>query len=393
VKEVDVIFFVEHKDRELESIKLIANKLKEKGKKVLILSIYYHLHYLFKYKAKIFVFPYLLSQYDWPVSLVYRMYKESVAYVNMNWEQLLFPVNLRYKKPKDNFTKKKVYQFCWNESYKDFLVRNGVDEKNIIVGGNVANELLYGKLHKRENLRENFSKKYHLDLNKKWLFLPMNYGWAFSSDSLIKRKIAYGYPENIAWKYREYSKKCLNEFIIFVNELKKRFDYEIVLRPHPSISENDYKKLFVQIIGFVPDILINRDFSIREWIIASDIIGSSWSTSVWDAYNIGKKVFLFTPYKRPEWLNVWWNDQIVNFKSISEFDENKLSQKKNMEYLDIKPSNIYAEFLVSLDTSSKINFPKLTLKEWAKFVRSICYNLKSPKNLIYDKFEIVQCNV
>jgi hypothetical protein len=30
MKEVDVIFFVEHKDRELESIKLIANELKKK---------------------------------------------------------------------------------------------------------------------------------------------------------------------------------------------------------------------------------------------------------------------------------------------------------------------------------------------------------------------------
>lgn len=32
-------------------------------------------------------------------------------------------------------------------------------------------------------------------------------------------------------------------------------------------------------------------------IVASDIVGSSWSTSVWDAYNVGKPVLLFTPLK------------------------------------------------------------------------------------------------
>ena len=393
MKEVDVIFFVEHKDRELESVKLIASHLKKTGKKVLILSIFYHLNYLFKYKAKIFVFPYLLSKNDWPVSLLYKMYRDSAVYVNMNWEQLLAPVNLRYKKPKDDFTKKKVYQFCWDESFKSFLIKNKVNEKNIIIGGNVANELLYEMRNKREDLRKNFSKKYHLDLNKKWLFLPMNYGWAFSGDSLIKRKIADGYPEKEAWEYREYSKKCLDEFIVFVNELKNRFDYEIILRPHPSISEGDYKKVFKEKLGFIPEILINKDYSVREWIITSDIIGSSWSTSVGDAYNIGKKVFLFTPYKRPDWLDVWWKNEIINIKNIDEFDEKKLSQKENVEFQNIKPSLIYSEFLASFDVDSKIGFPRFALKEWAKILRSVWHNVKPPKNLIYDKFEAIKCNV
>lgn len=67
------------------------------------------------------------------------------------------------------------------------------------------------------------------------------------------------------------------------------------MRPHPSITEDDYKKVFDEIIGYIPkNIYLNKAHSIREWIVASDIVGSSWSTSVWDA-------FLF---KRPEWLDV-----------------------------------------------------------------------------------------
>ena len=43
IEHVDVIFFVEHKDRELDSIKDIANELKKKNISSVILSVYYHI--------------------------------------------------------------------------------------------------------------------------------------------------------------------------------------------------------------------------------------------------------------------------------------------------------------------------------------------------------------
>ena len=92
----------------------------------------------------------------------------------------------------------------------------------------------------------------------------------------------------------------------------------IIIRPHPSIGVESYIDLFNVRVGRVPEnVRLTKCYTIREWIVASDVIGSSWSTSVWDAHLIGKPGFLFTPYSRPEWLDVWWNEDVPNFDHLS----------------------------------------------------------------------------
>ena len=387
-KEVDVIFFVEHKDRELESVKLIAEKLKEQGKSSLILSVYFHVHYLYLYRAKTFVFPYLINQNDWPVSLVSKMYGDSVEYLNMNWEQLLFPVNIEYKKPQDNFVKQKVKHISWDENFKKYLIKNNVIESNIKVTGNPANEVLYNLLDKQDEWRVRLSNEFTLDTSKKWLFMPMNYAWAFSSDSLINAKIKKGYPEDKAWMHREYSQKCLKKFICFIEKLSKEYDYEIIIRPHPSITEDDYKKVFDETIGYIPkNVYLNKVHSIREWIVASDIVGSSWSTSVWDAYNVGKQVFLFTPFRRPEWLDVWWNDEVVNLDDYKVEVSNKISYKNSDETVE----KIAYFCIEKLSDNPSIKHYFFDIKTNAKIIRSFLMNNNfiNAKALEYDRFKKV----
>ena len=380
MKEVDVIFFIEHKDRELESIKLIANKLREKGKKSLILSVYFHVHYLYLYKAKVFVFPYLINKNDWPVSLIYKMYGDSVEYVNMNWEQLISKVNEEYKKPQDNFVKNKVKHIAWDEHFKEYLLKYGVEKNNIIVTGNPANEILYNLLDKKSELREKLSQEFGLDKNKRWLFLPMNYGWAFSNDKLIQSKINKGYPKKIAWEYRKYSRKCLKNFVYFIREISKKYECEIIIRPHPSITEYDYRAVFIKEIKYIPKkVLLNKSYSIREWIIASDIIGSSWSTSVWDAYNIGKLVFLFSPYKRPEWLNVWWNNKVKNITNFSEFNMHELSKKDIKLKKGLDAIETISNFILNLEKNSVIP------KKRKKIIFDIKSNIKIFKSFLLEK--------
>jgi surface carbohydrate biosynthesis protein len=388
-KEVDIIFFVEHKDREFESVKLIAEKLKGKGKSSLILSVYFHVHYLNLYKAKTFVFPYLINQNDWPVSFVYRMYGDSAEYINMNWEQLLFPVNIEYKKPQDNFVKQKVKHIAWNNNFKDYLIKNGVSDENIKVTGNPANEVLYNLLDKKDEWRLKLVNEFSLDINKKWLFMPMNYAWAFSSDRLIQSKINKGYPEDKAWKHKKYSHKCLKKFIYFIEKLSKEYDYEIIIRPHPSITENDYKKVFDETIGYIPkNIYLNKAHSIREWIVSSDIVGSSWSTSVWDAYNVGKSVFLFTPYKRPEWLDVWWNNEVVN---LNDYNEEKVLSKIGILQTEQSSKKIASFCLDNLISKPSIKKYLFDVKTNAKVIRSFLLNqnMINARALEYDRFESI----
>ncbi|MFK7779733.1 MAG: hypothetical protein QM490_01175 [Candidatus Gracilibacteria bacterium] len=380
IKEVDIIFFVEHKDRELESIKLIAEKLKESGKTSLILSIYFHVHYLYFYKAKIFVFPYLINQNDWPVSIIYKMYGDSVEYINMNWEQLFSKANEEFKKPQDNFVKEKVKHISWSNYFKSYLLRHGVQKENINITGNPANEILFQLLNKNNHLKDRLSKEFNLDINKKWIFFPMNYGWAFFSDKMILKKIEAGYKKDIAYEYRSYSKKCLEKFVYFIDDISKKYDYEIIIRPHPSITEDDYRNVFNKGLGYIPkNVILNKKYSIREWIIASDIIGSSWSTSVWDAYNVGKSVFLFTPYKRPEWLDVWWNNEVNNITCPCKLNESSLSKKEIKVKSDLGITENISNFILNIEKSIDIPTKR------KKVIFDIRSNIKIFKSLLLEK--------
>ena len=396
-KKVDVIFWVEHKDRELDSYKEVAKILKEKYNLTsLIISNFFHSYLLWIYKPKLIIWNNLTDNKGWPDGFIWNLYKDDLVYISHRWEQLLSPINFKFKAPKNNFEKKKVKLFAWNEDFKNYLISYGVKKENIFVVGNIANNILFNMKNKKNEFREKLSNEFNLDKEKKWLFLPMNYNWAFFTDEMVKSRIKRGYDKKIAREYREYAKKCLREFVFFIDELSKK-DFEIILRPHPSITEDDYKKVFKDILGYIPNILINKSYSIREWIIASDIIGSSWSTSVWDAYQIGKKAFYFTPYKRSTWLDTFWMKEVSNIKNIKEFEE---FEKKEIKNLNKNSIDTYAleNFAKIINNLIPKDYPKVKEIEF-KYIKNffkyfikdkLCkyFNcLKIPKWQHYDYFK------
>ena len=386
-KKVDVIFFVEHKDREFDSYKEVAKVLKEKyNLSSLIISNFFHSYLLWVYRPKLIVWNNLTDNKGYPDGFIWNLYRDDLVYVSHRWEQLLSPINFKFKAPKNSFEKEKVKLFAWNEDFKNYLISYGVREENIFVVGNIANNVLFNMKDKKEEFKEKLSKEFKLDKNKEWLFLPMNYNWAFFSDEMVKRRIKNGYDENIAWEYREYAKSCLKEFIYFVDKLSKR-DLEIILRPHPSITEDDYKRTFNEVLGYVPDILINKSYSIREWIVASDIIGSSWSTSVWDAYQIGKKAFYFTPIKRPSWLDTFWMREVPNIKNIEEFDEFK---KKNLSNLNKSSIDTVAieKFAKTINNLIPKNYPKIHKVEYRYLKNFFKYFIKDKLCRYFNCFKV-----
>lgn len=319
MQNIDIVFFIEHKDRELDSILAIRRVLKKKYNiSSIVLHKHFHLHFLNRYRPKICIVPYFLSKEYNPASFIHDLYGDTVIYVSYNWEQLLTYRSKLRKKIKSEYTKKKVIQFIWNKSYIDFLLENGVLNKNIKITGNIAQELLFNLKNKKDNFRKFFSKKYGINKNKKWLFMPMNYGWAFFSDRKINKIMSIG--DIYAEKFKKYSRKCFIKYIKFIRQVAERFNnLEIIIRPHPLISNTLYIKQLTKGSKLLKkNIYINKDLTVKEWIVASDYIGSSWSTSVYDAYLLGKQVFFFTPIKRPIWYDTDWLNQISNIKTIEE---------------------------------------------------------------------------
>jgi surface carbohydrate biosynthesis protein len=379
IKNIDVIFWVEHKDRELESYKEVSKILKDKyNLNSIIMSNFFHSYYLWFYKARIYIFNNLNNNIGWPDGFLWETYGDSVKYISHRWEQNLFPVNYKFRAPKYDFEKRNVNLFCWDNKFKEYLVSHGVEEKNVKVVGNIANNILWNMQDKKNQFRGMFAKEFSLDLDRQWLFMPMNYNWAFITQDAIDHKVRGGYDKEIAKEYNMYSKKSINKFILFIDEISKKYNYEIIIRPHPSITNDEYINLFNKILGCIPEnIIINKEYSVREWITASDIIGSSWSTSVFDAFNIGKKAFYFTPYERANWLNTYWLDSVPNIKDIEGFNifitnKNKL---KIIHAEDAGSLEKFADKIYKLLPKNKPQIKKLNIKYAKNLVKYLIKNM------------------
>ncbi len=322
VKNCDFLFLIEHEDREANPVRLICDNLAKLGYDCIILSLEFHVHKLANINPKAVVVPYAFNSEQWPLNYLTVLYRLDTVWFSLSWEQLLTPINMHYKKPCDIFVRETMYHLAWADNFKKFLTDNKVLEGQVTVIGNVAHEILEIQSLDPAAVKGELAKEYGLSNDSTWVFMPMNYAWAFSTDATIEAKIAKGYDDINAWKYRDYAKACINKFTQFITEFSlANPSMNFIVRPHPSISVEQYKQVFINNKLPVPsNVIFSKNHTIREWIVASDIVGSSWSSSVWDAVQSGKKGFLYTPLPKPDWHKVWWEEKVCNVTQYKELD-------------------------------------------------------------------------
>lgn len=325
---IDFLFLVEHEDREMSTVKRLKELLELNGSTCVVLSTEFHAHLFNCYKPKNIVFPYAIDDTTWPIRAFKTKEFKSSNFISLNWEQLLSKANQEFKKPKSNLIQQCFFHLAWQEDFKKFLVSSNVRETQVQVIGNPLHELLLEDLKNAPLYDKKLRSDFNLNKSSDIYFFPMNYGWAFFNDDKIKAKIKMGYHSDVAYDYRDYSQRCLDSFIHFIVSLCSKHRKSIfVIRPHPSISIDQYVDKFKAHGLAIPNnLLLTKEYTIKEWIAISKVIGSSWSTSVWDAKKIGKNGFLYTPFERPEWLETFWNTQVTNISNCSEFEKVLLQQ-------------------------------------------------------------------
>ena len=113
---------------------------------------------------------------------------------------------------------------------------------------------------------------------------------------------------------------------------------------------------------------------------------------------MGKKGFLFTPIKRPEWLNTFWNDLVPNISSASQIDS--LKKEENFLKYEHDSISLITEWLIDIHTkgtgliSNNSHYNDL-MKKFLYYLRSYFYYLSMtylngmfvPKGLRRDFFK------
>jgi len=318
-KQLDILYLYDHPVRELDVACAVKSLLESKfGLTVEIAQSKADISAITGiYQPEIVVLPWYYRLEHYPYLLALRQSR----FVTLAWEQLFYGGNKNAKSPHGVFAQKYLWHHAWGDFYVDFLAEYDVPKEHIFVNGNPSYTLYQSPYSRYFIQRAELAKKYGLDINRKWVFFPENYNWKFYDAARIKRFIGYGITADDMSVMQSFSAESFQIVMSWCNEIAARDDIELILRPRPTTEPDELRQAMLNAVQ-TP----SRGFhtisgeTVREWILASDLVVSSHSTSLIEAAVAEKPVFMLEPITIPEALHVHWHNFTPRIKSSAEFN-------------------------------------------------------------------------
>jgi surface carbohydrate biosynthesis protein len=321
-KKIDVLWLVEHIAREMDvacAVKAIAES--RYNLNIVVRNVYQHaVENLHSFDPEVVVHPFFYFLKGALATEDYVRVWPSAVHFNLAWEEIHYKAHLKIKAPSDHFTRKKVIHHAWGNFYKRYLMENGVPEENIFVNGHPAYQLYLPPYVNYYRQRAWLAGKYALDPGTRWIFVPENYRWAFIGNKVdLFTKLGGDPQEMLALK--KFSLASLEVLLKWCNQLTVDKKVTVVFRPRPSTNSQLISDFVKQTIGRVsPNLHFIKDESVREWILASDVVISSYSTSLLEAAVAGKPSYMVEPIPIPASLYYDWYQHVTHLRTFNEFE-------------------------------------------------------------------------
>lgn len=320
--QVDFLYFIEHKARELDLACVVKHLIQtHHNLSVEIRSIVLDLERtLQQFQPSVVVLPYCVSVKSLNIEKILEQWPDA-KYIDLAYEQLLGDAQKKFKAPADEFSRDYVVHQAWGEFFKNFLIESGVPDHNIVVNGNPS-YALYQDPYKEffGDVRIALSNKFGLNPAKKWAFIPENYGWAFFENHMLRDRIKRGFDPAQAYAYREFAIDSLRKATEWWYVGVELDQIELIVRPRPAVPREMFIDKMQELVGPLPSRLhIIKDGSVREWILASNLVFSSISTTLLEAAIARKNLYMLMPYPIPEFIHVEWNDLATKIETEDAF--------------------------------------------------------------------------
>lgn len=305
VKEVDIVILYEKAVRELDVACAIKYLSKEKyDREVEIVQWPYgYLDACRRFTPRVVVLP-----FHYQVKAQMYLYGwQNSTFFNITWEQLFYPGNEKAKTPRGQVALKHLIHHAWGDDYAGLLQRQGVPRERIFLNGQPAYALYREPYCSYYKQVQELASLYQLDPKKKWVFFPENYNWAFYSEGMLNQMIADGQPREQVYQMRDFASRSFEAVIHWCYALALQSDVELIIRPRPATLLEDFKARLLASIPSLPEnIHIIQKESVREWILASNLVISSYSTSLIEAAVAGREFFMLEPFALlPSLRQVW----------------------------------------------------------------------------------------
>ena len=294
VKEVDFLMIYEHKVRELENLCLIKYELERRGYKVVIKHIEDEealdaVKPIYHAKVVITMACYQNASLEWHT-------KDFVAFdkvIDMQWENIVYPKDERAGVFK-NYTGigREVVRVSWGEANKRRLLKAAhMEERNIKVVGHVGMDFLRDQLKGYYLSREELFSQYDLPVDKKVLLFAS----PFYADNLSEQYIA-GMCRKHGEDWRDYyafMMKSEQKILEWMERLcNSRDDIVVIYRPHPGHIGEHMSEVEARCANF----RVISELSVKQWILACDLIYTGNSSTIVEAFFAGKMCYLLFPY-------------------------------------------------------------------------------------------------
>jgi surface carbohydrate biosynthesis protein len=401
MKNIKILWLIEHIAREMDVACAVKTLVKSKsGIDIIIKHIYLHANNSMRtLNPEMIVFPFFYKSSDLAIAEYIKRWPNAI-YVNLAWEQIFYKANLKIKAPSDEITKNNVNHIVWGNFYKEFLIKNGVTEKNIFINGNPVYALYKKPYSSFFNSRKVLAVKYSLDPEKRWIFVPENYRWAFVADAKIKRLAKDANNENELYDLKSFCIKSLDLLWKSLNRFALENNVEIIFRPRPATQFIEMERFALKSVNkLCKNIRILKDETTRDWVMSSDVIMSSFSTTLIEAAVADKDIYMFEPINFPEGLKCSWYSYIPTLRSYRDFGllnaENIIPNSKKLKvwaedemYLNNDPFRSLSEIILQLNDRSKRENKKVSVFKELNLILNSYLNNKNYFNRLTHENDI-----
>lgn len=396
-KQRDVLIYFEHVSRELDSCLKLKYELENIGLSAEVLPIHRNRYInTLKYRPKVIVMPFLFAdENDRTWEYFKACYGGNVICINFHHEQFYNETTKSHFMPK-NRTSIDAYHISWTEDFKRDLIETGVDPSHINVTGNPRTDNFFLKFNTQIS---KIKEKY-----KELVFIPTSFSWAFIDENYFLKNAKLD-----PVKFRQQKAVALETVPVFlgmVREMAKKYsDYCFVLRPHPFEDIQLYYDTLCSIGNSTiePNILINRESNVYDWLKLSDLVIGWFTTVSMEATLFNVKNVVYQPVKIPDFMQMKFItlydtvytevEQLDNIlKNISSFNS---SDSRLREYIrdsfgiaDGKVNERVAKWIAQL--VSGVRFSNSSYARLKMFVKTISVDI--PKNIMIRKGVIDKYN-
>lgn len=346
IQEIDFLIMYEHKVRELENMCLIKYELERRGYKVLIKHLedkeaLEAVKPIYHAKVLLTMACYRNATLEWHA-------KDFVSFdkvIDMQWENIVYPKDEKAGVFK-NYTGigREVVRVSWGEANRRRLLEAAhMDPKNIKLVGHVGMDFLRDALKGYYRSKEDLFQEYGLPMDKKVLLFAS----PFYADNLSEKYITEMCDRHEDdWRdYYDFMMKSERAILEWMERLcKERDDILLIYRPHPG----HIGKHMAEVEKRCDNFKVISELSVKQWIIASDIIYTGNSSTIVEAFFAGRMCHLLFPYEVTEGYE---HHLIEKGKKITDYEAFRQTVEDQEQEFPIKRDIINEIYLIDEEPS------------------------------------------